>query len=40
MHYLRWPDLRERLTAMAEAAPEDVQRDFLGKVQQQAGSAS
>lgn len=40
MHYLRWPDLRERLTGLAEAAPEDAQRDFLAKVKQQAGGAS
>lgn len=40
MHFLRWPDLRDRLTAMAEATPDEVQRDFLAKVKQQAGGAS
>lgn len=40
MHYLRWPDLRETLTAMAETVPGDLQRDFLAKVKQQAGGAS
>lgn len=37
MHYLRWPDLRDRLTTLAEATPDDAQRDFLAKVKQQAG---
>jgi len=37
MHFLRWPDLRERLTALAETTPDVVQRDFLVKVKQQAG---
>lgn len=40
MHFLRWPDLRERLTAMAETMPVDIQRDFLAKVKQQSGGAS
>lgn len=40
MHYLRWPDLRDRLTSMAEATSDEIQRDFLAKVRQQAGGAS
>lgn len=40
MHYLRWPDMRERLTNLAEAASHEVQRDFLAKVRQQAGGGS
>lgn len=40
MHYLRWPDLRDRLTNMAETIPDDLQRDFLAKVRQQAGGAT
>lgn len=40
MHYLRWPDLRDRLAAMAETIPDELQRDFLAKVKQQAGGAS
>jgi hypothetical protein len=40
MHYLRWPDLRDRLTTLAETTPDDTQRDFLAKVKQQAGGGS
>jgi hypothetical protein len=40
MHFLRWPDLRDRLTSMAETMPAEIQRDFLAKVTQQAGGAS
>lgn len=40
MHFLRWPDLRDRLTSMAEKRPAEIQRDFLAKVRQQAGGAS
>ena len=35
-----WPDLRDRLTNLAETMPEEAQRDFLAKVRQQAGGAS
>lgn len=37
MHFLRWPDLRDKLTAIAETTPDAAQRDFLVKVKQQAG---
>ena len=40
MHYLRWPDVRQRLTTMAETMPGDLQRDFLARVRQQAGGPS
>src|SRR5690606_34808957 len=40
MHFLRWPDLRERLTNMAESMPDEVQRGFLARVKQQSGGAS
>lgn len=40
MHFLRWPDLRDRLTSLAEATPVDIQRDFLVKVRQQAEGPS
>lgn len=36
MHFLRWPDQRDRLTGIAETVPDEAQRDFLGKVKQQA----
>ena len=39
MHFLRWPDQRDRLTGIAETAPADAQRDFLAKVKLQAGGA-
>jgi len=40
MHFLRWPDMRERLTSIAESAPEAAQRDFLAKVRLQIGGSS
>jgi hypothetical protein len=39
MHFLRWPDQRDRLTGIAETVPMDAQRDFLAKVKLQAGGA-
>ena len=36
MHFLRWPDQRDRLTGIAETVSSDAQRDFLAKVKRQA----
>jgi hypothetical protein len=36
MHFLRWPDQRDTLTAIAETVPAEAQRDFLAKVKSQA----
>lgn len=40
MHFLRWPDLRDRLTGIAETAPPEAQSDFLAKVKRQAGAGA